>query len=141
MITDYLGLLKADGTATGVTATEAGSVLLTKDATTGKRVLDIRKTGQKGLPVVVISGTDAGNSADSTWTVTIEACASYTDWTDKETVATFPAESFGSAGTLMVRRIHTQLRYIRSVITVTGTIGTSSKSFLIFVGHELMNLG
>ncbi|MGW8177226.1 MAG: hypothetical protein ACWGQW_00295 [bacterium] len=141
MIMDDLGLLRGDGSAPGVSATEAGSVSLTRDATTGKVVLDIRKTGKDGLPIVCITGDDGGTSTDKTLTLTIEAADELAFDTTDETVATFPAVSHGDTGTLMVRRIHTQKQYIRTVITAAGSDGTIDVDFLVFVGHELMNVG
>ena len=136
MIIDQLGLLRADGSSPIVSVTEDGSVILTKDATTGKRVLDIRKTGQAGLPVVVITKRDTGTSGDKVLTVTIEA--SDTLASGYEIVATFPGIAWNTADALMVRRVHTQKKYLRSVITLTGTTGTNTVDFLIVIGHALM---
>ncbi len=136
MIIDRLGLLRADGTGTGVEATEAGSVSLIRDAASGRAVLDIRKTALKGLPVVVI--TRRITTGDRSFVVTIEAADELAFTATREVVATFPAVVASSAETLMVRRVHTQRRFLRSVITLgVGTTGRTD--FLIFVGHELMN--
>ena len=137
MIIDALGLLRADGTSPTITATEAGYTLLTRHAATGKVVLDIRKTPQKGLPIVVVS-TLVGITNRS-FVVTIEAANELAFDTTKEVVATFPAVAVTGLA-FMVRRIHTQKQYIRSVITVTdggGPAGTGD--FLIYIGHALMN--
>lgn len=139
MIMDELGILRGDGSAPGVTATEAGATSLTRNATTGQAVLDIRKTGVDGLPVVAITGDDGGTSTDKTATLTIEG-ASDLAFTSPEVLATFPAVTHGDEGTLMVRRIHTQLQYIRTVVTVAGSDGTISVDFLVFIGaKKLMN--
>ena len=139
MIIDSLGMLRADGSSPRVGDTEAGSVSLTRDATTGKVVLDIRKTPQRGLPIVVLTDDDTGTSTDKTLTVTIEAADELAFNVTNEVVATFPAVSHGAKATLMVRRVHTQKRFLRSVITLAGTTGTIAVDFLIFIGHSWMN--
>lgn len=142
MLIDELGLLRGDGSSPAVTATEAGSVSLTRDATTGKVVIDIRKTGKDGIPIVAITGDDGGTSTDKTLTLTIEAANELAFDTTDEVVATFPAVTHGDTGTLMIRRVHTQKRYIRSVITAAGSDGTISVNFIIFIGVSgLMNAG
>ena len=146
MILDDLGLLRGDGSAGAISDTEAGVVDATdRDATTGQIVLDIKKTGKNGIPVVVI--TDPALVAatyDRQFVVTIQASDSLSDWTlgtHMDVVATFPATSATIADAIvtMVRRVHTQKRYLRSVITrsVTGTNGTCD--FLIFITHGLMD--
>ena len=139
MIIDSLGMLRADGSSPRIGATEAGSVSLTRDATSGKVVLDIRKTPQRGLPIVVLTDDDTGTSTDKTMTVTIEAANELAFDTTNEVVATFPAVSHGAKATLMVRRVHTQKKYLRSVITLAGADGTIAVDFLIFIGHSWMN--
>ena len=139
MIIDQLGMLRADGSSPRVTDTEAGPTSLDRDATTGKVVLDIRKTGQAGLPIVVLTDDDTGTSSDKTLTVTIEAADELAFDTTNEVVATFPAVSHGAKGTLMVRRVHTQKQYLRSKITLAGTDGDISVDFMIVIGHALMN--
>lgn len=139
MLIDNLGLLRADGSSPRVATTEAGSILLTKDSTTGKRVIDISKTGLRGIPIVVVTDDDTGDCCTGTdWLiVTIEASDTLI-FTSKEVVATFPKLTTGANGTLMVRRVHTQKKYLRSVITESGS-GVFGIDFLIFIGTGLMN--
>jgi hypothetical protein len=139
MLVDNLGLLRADGSSPRVTATEAGATSLTRDSVTGRAVIDLRKTGLRGVPVVVVTDDDTGTSTDKTLTVTVEAADELAFDTTDEVVATFPAVSHGDLATLMVRRVHTQKRYLRSVITAAGADGTISVDFLIFIGLGLMN--
>ena len=139
MIIDSLGMLRADGSSPRIGDTEAGSVSLTRDATSGKVVLDVRKTPQRGLPIVVLTDDDTGTSTDKTMAVTIEAANELAFDTTNEVVATFPAVSHGALATLMVRRVHTQKKYLRSVITLAGADGTIAVDFLIFIGHSWMN--
>ena len=141
MIVDALGMLRADGSSPRVTATEAGSVSLARDDTTGKVVLDIRKTAPGGLPVVVLTDADTGTSTDKTLVCTIEAANELAFDTTNEVVATFPAVSHGAKAAFMVRRVHTQKKYLRSVITAAGENGTISVDFLVFVGHAWLNKG
>lgn len=141
MIMDELGLLRGDGSSPEVSATEAGATSLTRDATTGKVVLDVRKTGKDGLPIVAITGDDSGTSTDKTAVLTIEASSDLA-FTSPEVVATFPTVTHGDNGTLMVRRVHTQLQYLRTVVTVAGSDGTIGVDFLVFIGaKDLMNEG
>jgi hypothetical protein len=138
MLIDEQGMLRADGSSPRVTATEAGSTSLTRDATTGKVVVPIYKTAQKGLPIVCINDADIETSTDKTLTVTIEASDAL-NFSSPEVVATFPAVSHGAGANLMVRRVHTQKRYLRSVITLAGSNGDISVDFLIFIGTGAMN--
>jgi len=138
MILDDLGLLRGDGSNGHIEDTEAGVVDATdRAAVTGQIVLDIKKTGKNGIPVVVI--TDTEEAGDRDFQVTIEADDDLNFGT-AEVVATFP--EFAPDDTeskLMVRRIHTDKRYIRSVITRTTTGTDGWVDALIFVGHQLMN--
>lgn len=138
MVIDSLLLLRADGSSPRVTATEAGSTSLDKDATTGKRVVAVNKTGKDGIPVVVVNDADSGTSTDKAVVVTIEA-SDATAFSTPEVVATFPSVGHGAAANLMVRRVHTQKKYLRSVCTLSGTNGTYSVDFLIFLGTAIMN--
>lgn len=140
MILDYLGMLRGDGSSPAVTATEAGATSLTRDATTGKVVVPIYKTGKNGIPVCAVTGDDGGTSTDKTLVLTIEADDAVA-FSSPEVVATFPTVTHGDTGTLMVRRVHTQKRYLRSVITAAGSDGTISVDFLVFITHGLMNKG
>lgn len=139
MIMDNLGLLRGDGSSPRVTATEAGHDSKTRDATTGQAVIEIVGTPQKGLPIVVLTDADTGTSTDKTLVATIEACDAEDFASGEEVVATFPAVTHGDEGLFMVRRIHTQKKYIRCVITAAGSDGTISVDFLIFIGNALMN--
>lgn len=141
MIIDELGLLRGDGSSPRVTNTEAGSESLVRDATTGKVMVQVSKTPQRGIPVAVLTDDDTGTSTDKTLTVTIEASDAADFGSGVEVVATFPAVTHGDEGTLMVRRVHTQKKYLRSVITAAGSNGTISVDFLIAITHGLMNKG
>jgi len=134
MIIDQLGMLRADGSSPAITATEAGSTSLVRDATTGKVVIGVYKTPQKGLPVVVMS--KLAGITNRSFVVTIEA--SNTLFANPEVVATFPAVN-ADGQAFMVRRVHTQKKYLRSVITVTdGGTPAGNGDFLIVIGHALM---
>jgi len=55
-------------------------------------------------------------------------------------VATFPTISYATTAALrMVRRVSTQLKYLRSVITVAGSDGTISRLFTITAGIGLVD--
>lgn len=136
MIIDKLGVLR-EATA-AVTGTEAGHNSTVRDGSTGRAVIPVDSTGYCGLPIVVITSDDSGTSSDKTLTVTIEASDAEAFGSGVETVATFPAVKHGDKGTLMVRRIHTGKKYIRSVITGAGSDGTIGVNFLIFVSHGYM---
>jgi len=140
MIIDALGMLRYDGSSPDLgTATEDGSVTLTRDGTTGKVVIMINKTGKNGIPIVVVTDDDTGTSTDRTLTVTIEAADELAFDTTQEVVATFPVVTHGASATLMVRRVHTQKKYLRSVITLANSNGTMAVDFMVFIGTGLMN--
>lgn len=140
MLIDELGLLRADGSAPSVTATEAGATSLTRDATTGKAVVEIKKTGKDGIPVAVIAAADGGTSNDKSAVVTIEAANELAFNVTNEVVATFPAQTYAdTTEKFMVRRVHTQKRYLRSVITVSGSNGTFSRDYTVFITTGQMN--
>jgi len=128
-------MLRADGSAPAIESTEAGSTSLTRDTASGKVVLDIRKTPMKGLPVVVMSKLTG--ITNRSFVVTIEASAALdSGW---GVVATYPAVN-ADGQAFMVRRVHTQLRYLRSVITVTdGGTPAGNGDFLIVIGQDLMD--
>jgi hypothetical protein len=132
MILDDLLKPRDGGSSPAVTATEPGATSLTPDATTGKVVVQVDKMPAEGLPIVVVNAADTGTSTDKTAVVTIEA----SDTLDSgyAVVATFPTYSHGCAAGKSVRRVSTQKKYIRSVITVAGSNGTISIDFGIFVG-------
>jgi len=123
-------------TATAVTSTESGWTTLTRDSTTGRVVVQIDKCPMGGIPIEVVYTIDTGTEGgDGTMIVTIQA----SDTLDSGyiTVATFPtitqATAMRPAGR-MVRRIATQKKYIRSVITVSAGTGAPSRYFTISVG-------
>ena len=139
MIIDALGMLRADGNSPRITGTEDGSTSLTRDATTGQVVVGVYKTPQRGIPIVVLTDDDTGTSSDKTLVTTIEAADELAFDATNEVVATFPAVTHGDKGTLMVRRVHTQKKYLRSVVTLAGEDGTISVDLLVVIGHALMN--
>jgi len=137
MLIDSLNMLRADGTSPRVTSTESGATSITRNATTGQAVIDVRKLGLKGVPIVVITDDDTSDchSEDDGQTVTIEA-SDTVGFSTTEVVATFPKVLAQASGTTMIRRIHTQYRYLRSVITTSS--GTPSVDFLIFISNGQM---
>ncbi len=122
-------LLKLKTSITAVTATEAGWTTLTRDGTTGQVVIQIDKCPLEGIPIEVIATADTGTAGGGgTHVVTIEA--SDTLASGYITVATFPTITQVLAKQVairMVRRIATQKKYIRSVIT-RAAAGDSSIS-------------
>ena len=131
-------LLKLKIAAAAVTSTDAGWTTKTRDSTTGKVVVQIDKCPLGGVPIEVIAAADTGTSNDKTMIVTIEASDELaTEWL---VVATFPIILFSDTATLrFVRNIATQLKYLRSVITVAGSNGTISRIFEIHVGVGLVD--
>ena len=133
-------LLKLKTAITAVTATEAGWTTLTRDDTTGQVVVDISKCPLGGIPIEVLATADTGTlAAGGTMIVTIEA--SDTLASGYIVVATFPtitqATTTTQAAIRMVRRVATQKKYLRSVITVAG--GDPSRFFTITVGVGLVD--
>jgi hypothetical protein len=140
MLLDDLVSLREGGTSPRVTATEAGSVSETRDATTGKMVAQVNSTGKDGIPIIVIADPDTGTSNDKSVVVTIEAADELAFDTTQEVVATFPAITYADlTAKFMVRRVHTAKKYLRSVITLSGSNGTFSRDFTIFIGTGAMN--
>ena len=131
-------LLKLKIAAAAVTSTDAGWTTKTRDTTTGKVVVQIDKCPLGGIPIEVIAAADTGTSNDKTMIVTIQASDELaTEWL---VVATFPTITYADTATLrFVRRIATQLKYLRSVITVAGSNGTISRIFEIHVGVGLLD--
>ena len=137
MILDEQLRLRDGGSGPRVTTTEAGLTTIARDATTGRAVVQIDKAPLKGIPILVNHDADTGTSTDKTATVTIEACDTV-DGAYAE-VAKFPAVVHGAAAANnLVRRIASQKKYLRSVITVAGSDGTISVDFGIFVATGLM---
>ncbi len=136
-------LLKLKTAITAVTATEAGWTTETRDATTGQIVIQVNKCPEGGIPIEVIATADTGTLAGGgTHVVTIEA--SDTLASGYIVVATFPtitqATAAKQAAVRMVRRVATQKKYLRSVIT-RATDGDSSISrlYAINVGVGLVD--
>lgn len=129
-VKDNLLLLR---TAKSVAATEAGWITKTRDDTTGQIVVQIDKCPLGGIPVEVIAAADSDTSNDKTMVVTIEA--SDTLGSSYIVVATFPTITYADTTAVrLVRNIATQKKYLRSVITVSGSNGTISRLFEIAVG-------
>ena len=131
-------LLKLKIVAAAVTSTDAGWTTETRDSTTGKKVIQVNKMPPGGMPVEVIAAADTGSSSDKTMIVTIEASDELaSEWL---TVATFPALTYAdTAAKRMVKRVSTQLKYLRSVITVAGDNGTISRIFEIGIGIGMID--
>ena len=131
MIKDNLLLLKTAITA--VTSTESGWTTESRDPTTGQKVIQVNKCPLGGIPIEVIAAADTGTSNDKTMVVTIEA--SDTLGSSYIVVATFPTITYADVSAVrLVRNIATQKKYLRSVITVSGSNGTISRLFEIAVG-------
>ncbi len=136
-------LLKLKTSITAVTATEAGWTTLTRDATTGQVVVQIDKCPAEGIPIEVIATADTGTTGGGgTHVVTIEA--SDTLASGYIVVATFPtitqADASHKAAIRMVRRIATQKKYLRSVITRAAAGDSSiSRYYTINVGVGLVD--
>lgn len=125
-------------TATPVTATENGWTTLTRDGTTGQIVIQVDKCPLGGIPIEVKASADTGTSNDKQHVVTIEA--SDTLASGYIVVATFPDITYAdTAAKRFVRRIATQKKYIRSVITLTGSNGTFSRFYEISVGVGMLD--
>jgi hypothetical protein len=138
MLIDALTMLRADGSnATIQGSNETGATSLARDGTTGKVVIPIHQTPKKGIPVVCVFAASSVSGRE--WVVTIEACASATDWTHKEIVATFPKIA-ANGSDIMIRRIHTDKKYIRHVVTTTAG-STGDLALVVFAGIGLMNKG
>lgn len=141
MLIDALGMLRAGGTTNGgaIDATEAGHDSKTRVAATGQAVIQIDKTAKKGLPVVAVYDADGITTRSAV--LTIEACDLENFSSGVEVVATFPAVA-ATGKDVMIRRIHTQKKYIRSVITITDSGSPAgTHNFLVFAGIGLMNRG
>jgi len=141
MLIDALGMLRAGGTtaAGAIEATEDGHDSKTRLAATGQAVIQIDKTAKKGLPIVAVYDADGINNRSAV--LTIEACDLENFSSGVEVVATFPAVA-ATGKDVMIRRIHTQKKYIRSVITIDdGESEAGTHNFLVFAGIGLMNRG
>jgi hypothetical protein len=130
-------LLKLKTAITAVTSTEAGWTTATRDATTGQVCVEIDKCPVEGIPIVVTATADTGTAAGGgTHVVTIEA--SDTLASGYIVVATFPTITQVAAKQValtMVRRIATQKKYLRSVITRAAAGDSSiSRFYTISVG-------
>lgn len=136
MLIDKLVMLRGDGSSSTISDTEAGATSLVRDATTGKVVVPINKTGRCGLPVVAI--VDGSTIVGRVYTITIEASDAANFGSGVDVVATFPTVSTNGTQTF-IRRIHTQKKYIRSVITKTTAGVSGDIDALIFVTTGLMD--
>jgi len=144
MILDYNLRLRDGGTTALVDDSEAGTTTtLSRVATTGQAVLDIRKTHQlRGLACVVTNTAGVYTTTGDTFVVTIEA-SDYEDFdgSDELVVATFPSlvetgTTAVIAANVMVRRFFTQMQYIRSVLTVSAALDTGV-TLGIFIGSMI----
>ncbi len=135
-VKDELLKLKADGAA--VTSTDAGWTTLTEDTTTGKIVVQIDKMPMGGMPVEVLATIDTNAASAASIVITIEASDELaSEWI---TVATFPTITYADTAALrMVRRVATQLKYLRSVITIDAGGGSTSRFYTITIGIGLID--
>lgn len=135
MILDQLLRLRDGGTNPEVDAAETGWATLTRDPLTGAVIVAINKTPVlRGLAVVVVHPKDTNddNSTDNL-VVTIEAANELAFNVTQEDICIFPAIVHDCAANLIVRRVHTQKKYIRSKIAWAD--GDADVAFLdIFVG-------
>lgn len=151
MILDQLLRLRDGGSAvdTKTTTPEVGVITLPQGS--GAAVVPINKTALRGLAVVVINTlpVDTGTvTGEATFIVKIES-SDELDFVqdadnDVNTIATFPAVLAaidGGKANLVVRRVHTQQKYVRSVIDATcaGTPASNyiTANFDIFVGDMI----
>ena len=143
MILHYNLRLRDGGTTVLVTDSEAGTTTtLSRVATTGQSVLDIKKTNRThGLACVVTNTAGIYTTTADTFIITIEA-ADEEDFdgggTTVETIITFPSlPETGStkaiAANVMVRRFFSQKRYIRSVLAASAALATGI-TLGIFIG-------
>jgi hypothetical protein len=135
-------LLKLKTSVTAVTSTESGWTTETRDATTGQVVVQVNKCPEGGIPIEVVATADTGTaSGGGTHVVTIEA--SDTLATGYIVVATFPTITQVAAKQValrMVRRVATQKKYLRSVITRAAAGDSSiSRFYTISVGVGLVD--
>ena len=146
MVLDELLRLRDDGTTTTVDDDEAGTTLaLSRVATTGQSVIDLRKTPSiKGLACVLVHGTGTLTTTGDTFVVTIEASdeSDFATAGDIDTIATFPAlvetgATAAIAANMMVRRIHTKKQYVRSVLTASAALATGVSDLHIFLGDMI----
>ena len=136
MVLDQELRLRDGGSAPEVDAAETGWTTLTRDTLTGQVVVEINKAPVlRGLAVVVVHPADT-NADNSTDLLVVEIQASDTLDSAYATIATFPAIVHSCVANLMVRRIHTQKKYLRSKITWVS--GDADLAFLdIFVGDMI----
>lgn len=146
MVLDELLRLRDDGTTTTVDDTEAGTTTaLSRVATTGQSVIDLKKTPTvKGLACVLVHGTGTLTTTGDTFVVTIEASdeADFATAADIDTICTFPAlvetgTTKAIAANMMVRRIHTKKRYVRSVLTASAALATGISDLHIFLADMI----
>ena len=138
MLVDNLLILRGDGTSSAIDNTEAGHNSVTRDSDTGRAVVAVNKTAKKGIPVGMVTNPTTGGDGTRAFTVTIEASDAVAFGSGVEVVATFPAFTVASGDGFMVRRVHTQKKYLRSVVTrsTAGDAGTVDP--FIFLGIGLM---
>jgi hypothetical protein len=155
MLLDKLGILRGDGGSPVINGvTEDGYNSTTREPDTGQAVIAVYKTGKNGLPIVAAYKTGKGGSGqDNTYTLTIEACdAEAFDDGKEEVVATFPTVATPATADaekgLFVRRVHTQKKYLRTVITGAGggeggapRPNYGSIDYLVFITEGQMDIG
>lgn len=145
MILDYQLRLRDGGTTVLLTTAEAGTTTtLSRVELTGQAVIDLKKTPRlRGMAVVVTNTAGVLNTTGDDTIVTIEASdAEDFDTGDELVVATFPAfpETGSSkviAANVAVRRFHTQMRYLRSVITLGNTPLDTGMTIGIFIADMI----
>ena len=147
MLLDYLGRLRDGWDTVLVKNDEPGTITtLSRVTATGQSVIDISKTGLRGLGIVVVNTAGEYHTTADTYVVTIEA-ADEEDFDGGagtvDTVATFPSfPETGStkavAANIMVRRIHTQKKYLRSVLTASNASDmTTGMTIGIFIADMI----
>lgn len=143
MVLDEQLRLRDGGSAGTIDDTEAGTTTtLSRIATTGQAVLDIRKTPVlRGLAIVVHNTAGVLTTTGDTVVVTIEGSNDEDFASGVETLITFPTcpetgSSAVVAANIAVRRLNTRKRYVRSVITMSAAMATGM-DFGIFIGDMI----
>lgn len=129
MVFDELMKLRADGASPEVDASETGGDSLTVRTTQGELIIEVNGTPLRGLAVVVVHPLVSGSSGG--FVVSIEAADEIAFNVTNETICTFPSIDDGDAANLLVRRIHTKKKYIRSLIAWTTDAEVTTCDILV----------
>lgn len=119
-----------DGSVATTTALDTPATSLTRDATTGAAVIDLKGTGVNGLSAVMVLSTLAGGAAAYTLTSYLEASDVLAFTSDLHKLASFDGAG-ATAGVILgaetpltvVVKFATSKRYLRINATVSNTFG------------------